>query len=83
MKRIETSKGLWEVVEVNSMQQGQFYVDTLISEHYKLSEITEEEASSIVNDYCVKYKNPLQCLKGLLESKGIEITNNTYIVKVN
>ena len=62
---------------------------------YKLSEITEEEASSIVTykglpfnsykDYTNDYNwfhSSIQSLHSLLESQGIEITQNTYIFKV-
>lgn len=101
MKEIETSKGRWQVVETNSMQEGQYYVDTIGSFHYKLSEITEEEACSIIEEtimyqrlksHTYKYRSyingflgfdtSIQSLHSLLESQGIEITNNTYIFKV-
>lgn len=79
MKEIETSKGKWQVVEINSIQEGQYYVDTIGSLHYKLSEVTEEEASSIVDEYCVNdnvyltmyvdYLNkPLNCYKSAIQS---------------
>lgn len=94
-KTIETSKGKWQVVEITSIQEGQYYVDTIGSFHYRLSEITEEEASNIVTykglpfnsykDYTNDYNwfhSSIQSLHSLLESQGIEITNNTYIFKV-
>lgn len=40
-KTIETSKGKWQVVEITSIQEGQYYVDTIGSFHYRLSEIKE------------------------------------------
>lgn len=49
MKTIETSKGKFGVVEINSIAEGQYYVDTLSSYHYKLSEITEEQSSEIAD----------------------------------
>lgn len=49
MKTIETSKGLFKIVEINSIAEGQYYVDTLSSYHYKLSEINEQQASGIVD----------------------------------
>ena len=100
MKEIETSKGKWKLVEIKSIQEGQYYVDKIGSFHYKLSEITELEASSIVDESFNTYNEhsfvyygyyvfsgcyivtAIQSLHSLIESQGIEITNNTYIFKV-
>ena len=119
-KTIETSKGRLVVVNVPIdvvfiSQEGlvRFEDDIeytpLISEKvqraYKLSEITENEASSIVDLFQLQYNkykriyqlynleninqklnhtfSAIESLHSLLESQGIEITNNTYIFKVN
>ena len=118
-KTIETSKGRFVVVNVPIdvvfiSQEGfvRFEDDIeytpLISEKaqraYKLSEITENEASSIVDLFQLQYNkykkiyqlynleninqklnhtfSAIESLHSLLESQGIEITNNTYIFKV-
>lgn len=70
------------------------------TKYHKLSEITEEKASSIVDLYKFQHNSTklvydlheigirkwttsaIQSLHSLLESQGIEITNNTYIFKV-
>ena len=74
------------------------------TKYHKLSEITEEKASSIVDLFQLQYHkykriyqlynleninqklnhtfSAIQSLHSLLESQGIEITNNTYIFKV-
>lgn len=84
-KTIETSKGLWQVVEINTYQEGQYYVDTIGSCYYKLYEITEEEGGEIVSSLVKNNesaKSYVFTLHSLFESQGIEITNNTYIFKV-
>lgn len=95
MKEIETSKGKFIVTDM----KGEVRINN-VQWFFKLSEITEEEASSIVDLYEFQH-NPtktlynlhkigirkwatsaIQSLHSLLESQGIEITQNTYIFKV-
>lgn len=79
------------------------YIQLYGDNYYTLSEITELEASSIVDFILLDYKNKsyklfrdyklsndiysgrlsaIYSLHSLLESQGIEITQNTYIFKV-
>lgn len=98
MKEIETSKGRFVVIDDKKETHYPFHMYTQLygDNYYKLSEITEEEASSIVDinrivDGKIAYKDYLsfrflyeaiESLHSLLESQVIEITNNTYIFKV-
>ena len=90
---IETSKGKFGVVENPILPQSL----SITSKYIKLSEITENEASDIVENhetYTDRYKDYLydkeyiysigekHSLWTLLESHNIEITNNTYIFNV-
>ena len=79
---IETSKGMFVVKYLRFIP--------LDCNGIKLSEITEEQASEIVNnvndkmyirysDFTRRCKTAIESLHSLLESKGIKITNNTYI----
>lgn len=80
MKRIETSKGRFVVC---NKTDNSFLGLICKHESIKLSEITELEASEIIGleiSKTVKYNK--KQLHELLESQGIEITNNTYIFKV-
>lgn len=100
-KTIETSKGSFLVKDIPSLDlvYDDKLNDYLLSlKRIKLSEITEEQASEIVqqsihtdlyahyvkdievNTFC--YNSAIQSLHSLIESQGIEITNNTYIFKV-
>ena len=103
MKQIETSKGKFIVKDIPSLDlvYDDKLNDYLLSlKRIKLSKITEEEASEIVdnsmmNTLCYEnyinegfkgrtwFNSAIQSLHSLLESQGIEITNNTYIFKVN
>ena len=102
MKRIiETRKGRFVVKYYETWSEliidANFYKLKLGVSIFKISEITEEEASEIVENhgtYIDCYKDYLydknyiysigarHSLWTLLESQGIEITNNTYIFKV-
>lgn len=111
MKKIETSRGKFIVMDVDynqhcfvriGLKSTAMYNSRELfdyDESYKLSEITEEEASEIVdnsmmNTLCYEnyinegfkgrtwFNSAIQSLHSLLESQGIEITNNTYIFKV-
>ena len=112
---IETSKGRFVVLNLESFGEWGFswfsnYGSLASNEKtgesfkyedcFKLSEITESDASSIVDESFNAYNEhsfvyyryyvfsgcyivtAIQSLHSLLESKGIEITNNTYIFKV-
>ena len=104
---IETSKGRFVVLDESELdfkeKKGITYVYNnryLIDWHNRinLSELTEEQASSIVQQsihtklyaYYVKdievnafcYESAIESLHSLLESHNIEITDNTYIFKV-
>lgn len=87
MKVIETSKGSWQVIEINSICEGQFYVDTLSSEHYKLSEITPREATNIIalRDMLEVYTPSdfkKELIRLLMHKHNIEVTSNIYLFKV-
>lgn len=105
MKEIETSKGRFVVIDDKKETHYPFhmYIQLYGDNYYKLSEITELEASEIVDyipfnyrdkdyklfrDYKLSVGNycgrlsAIHSLYSLLESQGIEITNNTYIFKV-
>lgn len=97
MKRIETSKGEFVVLDESELdfkyKKGITYVynNRHLIDWYnrvKLSEITEEEAKEIVGGdlFDSHLLIPMDCyrhkLKSLLKLIGIEITNNTYIFKV-
>lgn len=101
---IETSKGRFVVKHYETWSEliidANYYKLKLDVNIFKLSKITEEQASSIVemtwinnDERLCKYKNydingngsfssSVESLHSLLESQGIEITNNTYIFKV-
>lgn len=75
MKEIETSKGWFVVCD----KTDDSFLNLICKyEPIKLSEITSKEAYEITD----KKANPKDDLFRLLESQGIEITNNTYIFKV-
>ena len=100
MRQIKISKGRFVVTDDKKETHYPFhvYIQLYGDNYYKLSEITEEEASSIVqqsihtklyahyvkdievNTFC--YESAIESIHSLLESQGIEITNNTYIFKV-
>ena len=105
MKRIiETRKGRFVVKYYETWSEliidANFYKLKLGVSIFKISEITEEQASEIVkmtwinnDERLCRYKNydingngsfssSIESLHSLLESQGIEITNNTYIFKV-
>ena len=102
MKKIETSKGRFGVKYYETWSEliidANFYKLKLGVSIFKISEITEEEASEIVKQsyhtdlyaHYVKdievnmfcYESAIQSLHSLLESQGIEITPNTYIFKI-
>lgn len=97
MKEIETSKGRFLICDDGC---DEFESLLYFFRCYKLSEITEEQASSIVkmtwinnDERLCRYKNydingngsfssSIDSLHSLIESQGIEITNNTYIFKI-
>lgn len=84
---IETSKGKWLLVDGNILDKvsGQALVDEY-GDYIILSKITEKEASEIVDCHKSLFGVPLEThiesLHSLLKSKGIKITNNTYIFKL-
>ena len=97
MIEIETSKGRFLVCNDDC---DEFESLLYFFREYKLSEITEEEASSIVDETFNAYNEhsfvyygyyvfsgcciitATQSLHSLLESQGIETTQNTYIFKI-
>ena len=110
MKRIiETRKGRFVVKYYETWSEliidANFYKLKLGVSIFKISEITEEEASEIVDLFQLQYHkykriyqlynleninqklnhtfSAIESLHSLLKSQGIEITNNTYIFKVN
>lgn len=84
MKKITTSKGKFVVCEDNC---DEYEALLYFFRYYKLSEITEEQASEIV-DYRFECRNignypPYKtALKKILRKNNIEITNNTYIFEL-
>ena len=96
-KIIETSKGRFVVCDKTD---NSFLGLICKHEPIKLSEVTEKQASEIVDLFSLQYDkykkvyklynlenikhtfNPVESLHSLLESQGIETTQNTYIFKV-
>ena len=95
-KVIETTKGVFLVLDKDELKFKEkrgilhvYHYNCLVDwiHRFKLSEITEEEASKIV-DYrfeCRNIGNYPPCktaLKKILQKNNIEITDNTYIFKL-
>lgn len=100
MKYITTSKGEFCISEIVPSKGGNIIIQGIEYKVIgKLSGITEEQASEIVDNSMMNsffYKNyinegfkgrtwlhsSIQSLHSLLESKGFEIKENTYIFKI-
>lgn len=98
MKEITTSKGVFKINTYNKWNDliidANFYKLKFGENIFKLSEITEEQASEIVQDYNGLYNTFTEKFVGnmtnyayvslidLIESHNIEINENTYIFKL-
>ena len=80
MKRIiETSKGEFLIADYKELDwKDRFYVKNGLKEECRVLKLNGYQASLITG----KKVNSIDDLYRLIESQGIEITNNTYIFKV-
>ena len=79
MKRIETSKGEFLIIDYKELDwKDRFYVNNRLKEECRVLKLNNYQVSLITG----KKVNSRDDLYRLIESHNIEITNNTYIFKL-